>query len=61
VALGRNAMSVYQDLTEKFGFGHRYSSVKRSVAALRPCAPQLFESATTQSMSNLDASYGVIE
>jgi transcriptional regulator with XRE-family HTH domain len=29
VALGRNAMSIYQDLAERFGFTHRYNSVKR--------------------------------
>jgi len=35
VLLGRNAMSIYQDLSEKFGFTHRYNSVKRFVAALK--------------------------
>src|SRR6266404_233089 len=43
VALGRNAMSIYQDLTEKFGFTHRYNSVKRFVAALKAREPERFD------------------
>ena len=31
VALGRNAMSIYQDLVERHGFTHAYNSVKRFV------------------------------
>ena len=42
-ALGRNAMSIYQDLVEKFGFAHRYNSVKRFVAALKAREPQRFD------------------
>ncbi len=33
--LGRNAMAMYQDLVERFGFTHRYNSVKRFVRRLR--------------------------
>jgi predicted transcriptional regulator len=32
--LGRNAMSIYQDLVERHGFTHAYNSVKRFVARL---------------------------
>ncbi len=31
VRLGRNAMAIYQDLEERFGFTHKYNSVKRFV------------------------------
>jgi transposase len=43
VVLGRNAMSIYQDLSEKFGFAHRYNSVKRFVAALKAREPERFD------------------
>jgi transposase len=43
VALGRNAMSIYQDLAEKFAFTHRYNSVKRFVAALKAREPERFD------------------
>ena len=29
MALGRNAVSIYQDLVDVHGFAHRYNSVKR--------------------------------
>src|SRR5579862_9620038 len=32
--LGRNAQAIYQDLVERFGFAHRYNSVKRFVRTL---------------------------
>ena len=43
VELGRNAMSIYQELVEAHGFTHRYNSVKRFVAALRSRAPERFD------------------
>lgn len=43
VQLGRNAMSIYQDLVEGHGFSHRYNSVKRFVAALKARAPERFD------------------
>jgi transposase len=43
LVLGRNAMSIYQDLAEKFGFTHRYNSVKRFVAALKAREPERFD------------------
>ena len=38
VALGRNAVSIYQDLVERHGFRHAYNSVKpfRRDTQLRP-------------------------
>ena len=35
VALGRNAMAIWQDLVDRSGFTHQYASVRRFVAALR--------------------------
>jgi len=43
VELGRNAMSIYQDLVETRGFTHRYNSVKRFVAKLRVREPERFD------------------
>lgn len=43
VQLGRNAMSIYQDLVEHRRFAHRYNSVKRFVARLRSRAPERFD------------------
>ena len=43
VLLGRNAMSLYQDLVEQHGFAHRYNTVKRFVARLRARVPERFD------------------
>jgi transposase len=43
VALGRNAVSIYQDLVEAHGFTHAYNSVKRFVAGLKARAPERFD------------------
>ena len=43
IALGRNAQSIYQDLVERFGFAHRYNSVKRFVRARRVRDPERFD------------------
>ncbi len=43
VKLGRNAMSLYQDLVEIHGFTHGYNSVKRFVARLRARDPERFD------------------
>jgi len=43
VTLGRNAVSIYQDLVEGHGFAYRYNSVKRFVATLRARAPERFD------------------
>ena len=43
VRLGRNAMSIYQDLVELFAFSHRYNSVKRFVRGLKRHDPKQFD------------------
>lgn len=43
VALGRNAVAIYQDLVEQHGFGHRYNSVKRFVRTLKRRDPVRFD------------------
>lgn len=43
VRLGRNAVSIYQDLVERHGFTHAYNAVKRFVAKLKQRAPQRFD------------------
>ena len=43
VALGRNAVSIYQDLVDRMGFAHRYKSVKRFVRTLRKHEPERFD------------------
>ncbi len=43
VALGRNAVSVYQDLVDQHGFLREYNSVKRFVATLKARAPERFD------------------
>jgi transposase len=43
VQLGRNAMSLYQDLVDAHGFAHHYNSVKRFVATLRQREPERFD------------------
>lgn len=43
VRLGRNAMAIYQDLVDRFGFEGRYNSVKRFCRALRTQAPEQFD------------------
>jgi transposase len=43
VQLGRNAVSIYQDLVEQHAFTHRYNSVKRFVAKLKAREPERFD------------------
>jgi len=43
VRLGRNAVSIYQDLVETHGFTHAYGSVKRFVRKLRVRDPERFD------------------
>ena len=43
VALGRNAVSIYQDLVEAHGFAQQYNSVKRFVGRLKARAPERFD------------------
>ncbi|MFZ7110518.1 MAG: IS21 family transposase, partial [Desulfatiglandales bacterium] len=41
--LGRNATAIYQDLVERFGFPHRYNSVKRFVRGLKKKDPRQYD------------------
>jgi len=43
VRLGRNAVSIYQDLVELYAFEHRYNSVKRFCRALRQKNPGRYD------------------
>ena len=43
IRLGRNAMAIYQDLVERFNFGHKYNSVKRFVRGLKQKSPEQFD------------------
>lgn len=43
VKKGRNAVSIYQDLVERFGFSHRYNSVKRYVRGLKRINPEQYD------------------
>jgi transposase len=43
VRLGRNAVSIYQDLVERFNFTNKYNSVKRFVRGLKRQDPKQFD------------------
>jgi transposase len=43
VRLGRNAVSIYQDLVERFAFEHKYNSVKRFCRGLRRKDPVQYD------------------
>jgi transposase len=43
ICLGRNAVSIYQDLVERFAFEHKYNSVKRFCRALRKKNPTQYD------------------
>ena len=43
VHLGRNAMAIYQELVDRFGFAQRYNSVKRFCRGLRRREPEQFD------------------
>ena len=43
VKKGRNAMAIYQDLVDRFGFTHRYNSVKRYVRGLKKTEPEQYD------------------
>ena len=43
VGKGRNAMAIYQDLVERYGFVRRYNSVKRYVRCLRKMKPEQYD------------------
>jgi len=43
VRLKRNAQAIFQELVDRYGFDHRYNSVKRFVRGLRREAPEQFD------------------
>ncbi len=43
VRKGRNAVSIYQDMVERFGFSSRYNSVKRYVRGLKKIDPERYD------------------
>ncbi len=43
VRLGRNAVAIYQDLVERYGFPNKYNSVKRFVRGLKKIDPKQFD------------------
>ena len=43
VRLGRNAVSIYQDLVDRHGFSNKYISVRRFVGGLKITAPERFD------------------
>ena len=43
VERGRNALSIFQDRVEGFGFTHGYNSVKHFVRTLRAREPERFD------------------
>jgi transposase/5S rRNA maturation endonuclease (ribonuclease M5) len=43
VRLGRNGVSIYQDLVERYGFTNKYNSVKRFVRGIKKKDPKQFD------------------
>lgn len=56
--LNRNAMAVYQDLVDQFGFTAAYNSVKRFAARLRKREPQQFDRLSFQPGEEMQVDYG---
>jgi len=58
VRMGRNAMSIYQDLVEIYAFTHKYNSVKRFVRQLRKKDPHQFDRLTFLPGEEAQVDYG---
>jgi transposase/5S rRNA maturation endonuclease (ribonuclease M5) len=58
VRRGRNAMAIYQDLVELFGFSHRYNSVKRFVRLLKKKDPEQYDRLEFLMGEEAQADYG---
>jgi len=58
VRCGRNAMAIYQDLVELFGFSHRYNSVKRFVRLLKKKDPEQYDRLEFLMGEEAQADYG---
>jgi transposase len=55
---GRNAMAIWQDLVDTYGFEARYSSVRRFVRTLRPTAAEPHAVITTAPGEESQVDYG---
>jgi transposase len=58
VRLGRNAMAIYQDLVDEFGFAQRYNSVKRFCRGLRKREPEQFDRLEFAAAEEAQVDYG---
>jgi transposase len=58
VHLGRNAMAIYQELVDRFGFAQRYNSVKRFCRTLRRREPEQFDRLEFQPAEEAQVDYG---
>lgn len=56
--LKRNAMAIYQDLVDQFGFAGAYNSVKRFVARLRQREPEQFDRLSFLPGEEMQVDYG---
>ncbi len=54
----RNAMAIYQDLADQFGFAGAYNSVKRFVGRLRQRAPEQFDRLSFLPGEEMQVDYG---
>jgi transposase len=59
VQLGRNAVSIYQDLVEAHGFTRRYNSVKRFVRILKVREPERFDVLESQPAEESQVDFGM--
>jgi transposase len=58
VRLGRNAVAIYQELVDEFGFAQRYNSVKRFCRALRKREPEQFDRLEFKIAEEAQVDYG---
>lgn len=56
--LGRNAMAIYQDLVDRFGFDGAYNAVKRFVGRLRERQPHQFDRLSFLPGEEMQVDYG---
>ena len=59
VRLGRNGVSIYQDLVERYGFTHKYNSVKRFVGGLKKQDPKQFDRLEFPPGEEAQVDYGI--
>ncbi len=59
VRLGRNAVSIYQDMVEQYGFEHKYNSVKRFCRVLRKKDPAQYDRLEFAPGEEAQVDYGI--